>query len=137
MKRYSYNGNERTEALTKRFFDILENGGTWNELFLIRDLFAYETIHNGFSVIGMLQIDDIIEEEVEEYMESYEDILNGEAREMEEKIFKALLSDKDIDKAFELVNEYENCANYHPYIYYCAVRELERITGETLVELCL
>ena len=137
MKTYSYNGNERTEALEKRFFDILENGGHWNEIFLIRDLFVYETIHNHYSVIGMLQIDDIIEETLEAFMESYEDILNGEARELEGKIFKALHSDKDVDKAFELVNEYGECANYHPYIYYCAVRELERMTGENYIELCL
>ena len=134
-KYYSAN---RCEMLVKRFFNILEEGGEWTELFLIRDLLMDEYInHRGCSQVEIVQIDDIIEEALEEYLidnepviEMYylDDIVNN--------IYKAI-ERNDIDGAFALVNAYGDNAQSNPYIYYCAVRELERITGETLVELCL
>ena len=36
-----------------------------------------------------------------------------------------------------LLNMYGDKQHAHPYVYYCSVRELERITGENYIELCL
>ena len=134
--RHAYNGNDRTDKLVARFFDLLENDGEWNELFLIRDLLVEETIYNGYSVIGMLQIDDILEEDLERFLDRFNIVNNYEVEELEKKVFGALCA-KDVERSIELINEYGDNANNHPYVYYCAVRELERITGETLIELCL
>lgn len=47
------------------------------------------------------------------------------------------MSMKDIDGAIEVINHYGEWKYSHPYIYYCMVRELERVTGENYIELCL
>jgi hypothetical protein len=134
-KYYSIN---RCEILVERFFNVLEEGGQWTEMFLIRDLLMDEYItHRGISQVEIVQIDDIIENALEEYLidnepviEMYylDDIVNN--------IYKAI-ERGDIDDAFALVNAYGDNAQSNPYIYYCAVRELERLTGENYIELCL
>ena len=117
--KHAYNGNDRTDKLVARFFDLLENDGEWNELFLIRDLLIEETIYNGYSVIGMLQIDDILEEDLERFLDRFNIVNNYEVEELEKKVFSALL-DKDVERSIELINEYGDNANNHPYVYYCA-----------------
>lgn len=127
----------RCDILVERFFKLLEEGGEWAELFLIRDLMMNEYIEGRCSLVEIIQIDDIIEEtlardleENEPVIEMYylDDIVNN--------IYKAI-GQGDIDGAFVLVNAYGNNAQSNPYIYYCMVRELERVTGETLIELCI
>lgn len=129
--------NRRAEMLVQRFFDIIEEGGEWNELFLIRDLLMEEYIAKRYSQVCIIQIDDILEEmlareleESEPVIEMYylDDVVNN--------IYKAI-ERGDLDGAFALTNAYGDNAQSNPYIYYCVVRELEKITGETLVELCL
>ena len=135
--KHAYNGNDRTDKLTKRFFKILEEGGEWTELFLIRDLLLEEYINNRFGFLGILQIDDIIEEALERDLEENEPVIEMYyLDDVVNNIYKSI-GRGDIDGAFALVNAYGDNAQSNPYIYYCAVRELERITGETLVELCL
>ena len=131
----------RCKALVERFFDILEEGGEYNELFLIRDLMMNEYIEGRCSQIEIIQIDDIIEESVEMYIDLNNIVVDYEVETLEKEIFSALLnsdgSEADVCRLVELMNAYGDCANAHPYMYYTFVRELERITGETLIELCL
>ena len=133
---------DRCEALAERFFNIIEEGGEYVELFLIRDLMMNEYIEGRCSQIEIVQIDDIIEESLECYFEDNEIVLDYEVETLEKEIFGALY-DRDganvmsVDRIIELMNNYGECANAHPYMYYTFVRELERITGETLIELCL
>ena len=135
--KHAYNGNDRTDKLTKRFFKILEEGGEWTELFLIRDLLLEEYINNRFGFLGILQIDDIIEEALERDLEENEPVIEMYyLDDVVNNIYKSI-GRGDIDGAFALVNAYGDNAQSNPYIYYCVVRELERITGETLIELCI
>lgn len=130
----------RCKALVERFFDILEEGGEYNELFLIRDLMMNEYIEGRCSQIEIVQIDDIIEESVAMYIDLNNIVVDYEVETLEKEIFGALYSEANVmsvDSIVELMNNYGDCANAHPYIYYTFVRELERITGETLIELCL
>lgn len=131
----------RNERLVERFFDIIEEGGEYNELFLIRDLMMNEYIEGRCSLIEIVQIDDIIEESVEMYIDLNNIVVDYEVETKEKEIFGALLnsdgSETDVYRIIELMNNYGECANAHPYMYYTFVRELERITGETLIELCL
>ena len=127
----------KCEMLVKRFFNILEEGGEWTELFLIRDLLLEEYINNRFGFLGILQIDDIIEEALERDLEENEPVIEMYyLDDVVNNIYEAI-GQGDIDGAFVLVNAYGNNAQSNPYIYYCAVRELERVTGETLIELCI
>ena len=127
----------RCDVLVNRFFKLLEEGGEWAELFLIRDLMMNEYIEGRCSLVEIIQIDDIVEEtlardleENEPVIEMYylDDIVNN--------IYKAI-ERGDLDGAFALTNAYGDNAQSNPYIYYCALRELEKITGETYIELCL
>jgi hypothetical protein len=133
-----YYSTNRCEYLVKHFFNILEEGGQWTELFLIRDLLIEEYItHGGISQVEIVQIDDIIEETLARYLEDNEPVIEMYyLDDVVNNIYKAI-ERSDIDGAFALVNAYGDNAQSNPYIYYCAVRELERVTGETLVELCL
>ena len=127
----------KCEMLVKRFFNILEEGGEWTELFLIRDLLLEEYINNRFGFLGIFQIEDIIEEALERELEENEPVIKMYyLDDVVNNIYEAI-GQGDIDGAFVLVNAYGNNAQSNPYIYYCAVRELERITGENYIELCL
>ncbi len=130
-----YYSSNRCELLAERFFKIIEEGGEYAELFLIRDLMISEYIeYGGCGVIELLQIDDIIEELVNETaLEEVNVDLNDENV---IEAYKCMWAG-ELERAFELVNEYGDYVNSHPYIYYSLVRELERITGETYVELCI
>ncbi len=132
---------KRCGTLVERFFDILEEGGEYNELFLIRDLMMSEYIEGRCTQIEIVQIDDIIEESVDRYIDLNNIVVDYEVETLEKEIFSALLnsdgSEADVYRIIELMNNYGDLANAHPYIYYTFVRELERITGETLIELCL
>ena len=130
----------RCKALAERFFNILEEGGEYNELFLIRDLMMNEYIEGRCSQIEIVQIDDIIEESVAMYIDLNNIVVDYEVETLEKEIFSALYSEANVmsvDSIIELMNNYGDCVNVHPYIYYTFVRELERITGETLIELCI
>lgn len=136
-KEYGYHGTERSEALTNRFFSILEEGGNWTELFLIRDLLLEEYINNRFGHLGILQIDDILEEDLARYLADNEPVIEMcYLDDVVNNIYKAI-GCGDLDGAFALTNAYGENAQSNPYIYYCIVRELERITGETYIELCI
>ena len=133
-----YYSTNRCEYLVKRFFNVLEEGGQWTEMFLIRDLLMDEYInYRGCSQVEIIQIDDIIENTLEEYLIDNEPVIEMYyLDDVVNNIYKAI-ERGDIDGAFALVNAYGDNAQSNPYIYYCAVRELERVTGETLVELCI
>jgi hypothetical protein len=134
-KYYSAN---RCEMLVNRFFNILEEGGQWTEMFLIRDLLMDEYItHGGCTQVEIIQIDDIIEEALERELEANEPVIEMYyLDDVVNNIYKAI-ERGDLDGAFALTNAYGDNAQSNPYIYYCVVRELERVTGETLIELCL
>jgi ketosteroid isomerase-like protein len=127
----------RNDKLVKRFFDILENGGNWTEMYLIRDLLMEEYINGAFSQVEIVQIDDIIQEALERELEENEPVLEMYyLDDIVTNIYKAI-DRGDLDGAFALVNAYGENAQSNPYMYYCAVRELERVTGENYIELCL
>lgn len=129
--------NRRAEMLVQRFFEIIEvEGAQWNELFLIRDLLMEEYIAERYSQVCIIQIDDILEEALARLVDMNEIMLDCEIEALERMIWQAL-SDKEVEHVIDLLNMYGDKQHAHPYVYYCAVRELERITGETLVELCL
>lgn len=121
----------RNDKLVKRFFDILENGGSWTEIYLIRDILMEEYINGAFTQVEILQIDDIIQEELERNLEE-----NYELDDIVNDIYKAI-EVKDLDNVFALTDAYGDSAQFNPYIYYCIVRELERATGENYIELCI
>ena len=121
----------RNDKLGKRFFDILENGGSWTEIYLIRDILMEEYINGAFTQVEILQIDDIIQEELERNLEE-----NYELDDIVNDIYKAI-EVKDLDNVFALTDAYGDSAQFNPYIYYCIVRELERATGENYIELCI
>ena len=125
----------RNDKLVERFFDILENGGSWTEMYLIRDLLMEEYINGAFSQVEIVQIDDILQEELERILEENEPVidicyLDGIVND----IYKAI-DRGDLDNVFELTNEYGDNEQFNPYIYYCIVRELERAAGENYIEL--
>jgi hypothetical protein len=127
----------RNDKLVRRFFDLLENGGNWTEMFLIRDLLMKEYIDGNFSQIEILQIDDILEEALERELAENEPVIEMYyLDDVVNNIYKAI-EREDLDGAFALTNAYGENAQSNPYIYYCVVRELERITGENYIELCL
>lgn len=127
----------RNDKLVRRFFDLLENGGNWTELFLIRDLLMKEYIDGNFSQVEILQIDDILEEALERELENNEPVIEMYyLDDVVNNIYKAI-EKEDLDGAFALTNVYGENAQSNPYIYYCIVRELERVTGENYIELCI
>ena len=129
--------NRRAEMLVNRFFEILvEEGAEWNEIFLIRDLLMEEYIAGRYSQICIIQIDDIVERELERFEDMNDIMLDCEVEALERMIWQAL-SDKEIEHVIDLLNMYGDKQHAHPYVYYCAVRELERITGENYIELVL
>ena len=129
--------NERAEMLVNRFFEILvEEGAEWNEIFLIRDLLMEEYLAGKYSQICMIQIDDIVERELERFEDMNDIMLDCEVEALEKMIWQAL-SDKEVAHVIDLLNMYGDKQHAHPYVYYCAVRELERMTGETYIELCI
>ena len=129
--------NERTEMLVQRFFNIIEEeGAEWNEIFLIRDLLMEEYLAGKYSQVCIIQIDDIVERELERFEDMNNIMLDCEVEALEKMIWQAL-SDKEIEHVIDLLNMYGDKQHAHPYVYYCAVRELERITGENCIELVL
>ena len=129
--------NRRAEMLVQRFFEIIEEeGAEWNEIFLIRDLLIEEYIAERYSQVCIIQIDDIVERELEKFEDMNEVMLDCEMEALEKMIWQAL-SDKEIEHVIDLLNMYGDKQHAHPYVYYCAVRELERITGENYIELVL
>lgn len=143
-EREIYNNNieeddnmNRNELLVRRFFDILENGGNWTEMYLIRDLLMEEYINGAISQVEIIQIDDIIQESLERELEENEPIIEMYyLDDIVNNIYKAI-ERGDLDGAFALTNAYGENAQSNPYIYYCVVRELERVTGENYIELCI
>lgn len=126
----------RTDKLVERFFNIISKEADWTEIFLIRDLLMEEYINDNFSQVEIIQIDDIVEEELDRFIDACNIICNCEVELLEKDIWNAF-ADKNIDKCIELLIDYRITCNAHPYVYYCAVRELERMTGETYIELCI
>lgn len=127
----------RCEALAERFFNILEEGGNWTEMYLIRDLLMEEYINGAFTQVEIVQIDDILQEALERELEENEPVIEMYyLDDVVNNIYKAI-EKGDIEGAFSLTNAYGENAQSNPYIYYCAVRELERVTGENYIELCL
>jgi hypothetical protein len=127
----------RNDKLVRRFFDLLENGGNWTEMFLIRDLLMKEYINGNFSQVEILQIDDILEEALERELEANEPVIEMYyLDDVVNNIYKAI-EKEDLDGAFALTNAYGENTQSNPYIYYCIVRELERVTGENYIELCI
>ena len=127
----------RCDILVNRFFKLLEEGGEWAELFLIRDLMMNEYIEGRCSFIEIMQIDDIVEETLARDLEDNEPVIEMYyLDDIVNNIYKAM-NQGDLDGAFALLNAYGDNAQSNPYIYYCAVRELERITGESYIELCI
>lgn len=144
-ERYEYNidnieeddNMNRNEVLVRRFFDILENGGNWTEMYLIRDILMEEYINGAISQVEIVQIDDIIQESLERELEENEPVIEMYyLDDIVNNIYKAI-ERGDLDGAFALTNAYGENAQSNPYIYYCVVRELERITGENYIELCI
>ena len=129
--------NRRAEMLVQRFFEIIEEeGAEWNEIFLIRDLLMEEYIAGRYSQVCIIQIDDIIEEALARFEDMNGIVLDCEVEALKKMIWQAL-SDKEVEHVIDLLNMYGDKQHAHPYVYYCAVRELERITGENYIELCL
>jgi hypothetical protein len=127
----------RNDKLVERFFDILENGGNWTEMYLIRDLLMNEYINGAFSQVEIVQIDDILQESLERELEENEPVIEMYyLDDIVTNIYKAI-DRGDLDGAFALTNAYGDNAQSNPYMYYCAVRELERVTGENYIELCI
>lgn len=127
----------RNDKLVERFFDILENGGNWTEMYLIRDLLMEEYINGAFTQVEIVQIDDILQEALERELEDNEPVIEMYyLDDVVTNIYKAI-ERGDLDGAFALTNEYGDNAQSNPYMYYCAVRELERVTGENYIELCI
>ena len=129
--------NRRAEMLVQRFFEIIEvEGAQWNEIFLIRDLLMEEYIAERYSQVCIIQIDYIVERELDRFVDMNEIMLDCEVEALERMIWQAL-SDKEVEHVIDLLNMYGDKQHAHPYVYYCAVRELERITGENYIELVL
>ena len=131
-----YYSANRTEFLADYFFKLLEKGCSWSKLFKIRDLLFEEyIIHGGCSQVEILQIDDIIEEALEGELSDNEPVIEmNYLEELVNNIYRRMW-EGDIEGAILLINEYGNNAHSNPYIYYCAVCELERVTGEEYLQL--
>lgn len=130
--------SKRTEKLINRFFNIIKEGGEYNEVFLIRDLLMNDYIEGRESqlIVGMIEetIEEYITPQIEESLEG----MNESDKYIGDKsvaLAYSLMSMGNIDGAIEVINRYGEWKYSHPYIYYCMVRELERIIGETLIEL--
>ena len=132
--------NRRAEMLVQRFFEIIEEGGEYNEVFLIRDLLMSEYIEGRERQLTVGMVEEIIEENImPQIEESLEGMSEADKHIGDKSVALAylLMSMKDIDGAIEMINCYAEWEYNHPYVYYCMVRELERITGENYIELCL
>ena len=130
----------RTERLVHRFFDLIKGGGEYSEVFLIRDLLMSEYIEGRERQLTVGMVEEIIEENImPQIEESLEGMSEADKHIGDKSVALAylLMSMKDIDGAIEVINHYGEWKYSHPYIYYCMVRELEKVTGETLVELCI
>ena len=128
--------NKRAEMLVQRFFEIIEEDGEWTELFLIRDLLMEEYIAERYSFVQMVQINDIVEDLFERFIDDCNIVHNYEVDELERLAFRAL-AHNDVESSIEYINMYSECTNCDPYLYYCMVRQLERLTGENYIELIL
>ena len=130
--------SKRTEKLVKRFFNIIKKGGEYNEVFLIRDLLMSEYIEGRERQLIVGMIEEIIEEYITPQIEESLEGMNESDKYIGDKsvaLAYSLMSMGNIDGAIEVINRYGEWKYSHPYIYYCMVRELERIIGETLIEL--
>ena len=129
----------RTEKLVYRFFNIIKkDGGEYNEVFLIRDLLMSEYIEGRESQLIVGMVEEIIEEYITPQIEESLEGMNESDKYIGDKsvaLAYSLMSMGNIDGAIEVINRYGEWKYSHPYIYYCMVRELERIIGETLIEL--
>lgn len=131
--------SKRTEKLINRFFNIIKkDGGEYVEIYLIRDLLMNDYIEGRESqlIVGMIEetIEEYITPQIEESLEG----MDESDKYIEDKsvaLAYSLMSMGNIDGAIEVINRYGEWKYSHPYIYYCMVRELERIIGETLIEL--
>ena len=131
--------SKRTEKLINRFFNIIKkDGGEYVEIYLIRDLLMNDYIEGRESqlIVGMIEetIEEYITPQIEESLEG----MNESDKYIGDKsvaLAYSLMSMGNIDGAIEVINHYGEWKYSHPYIYYCMVRELERIIGETLIEL--
>lgn len=132
--------NRRAEMLVQRFFEIIEEGGEYNEVFLIRDLLMSEYIEGKEKQLTIGMVEEIIEEHIMPQIEESLEGMDESDKYIGDKsvaLAYLLMSMKDIDGAIKMINYYAEWKYNHPYIYYCMIRELERVTGETLVELCI
>lgn len=132
--------SKRTEKLINRFFNIIKGGGEYNEVFLIRDLLMSEYIEGRERQLIVGMVEEIIEEYITPQIEeSLEGISEADKHIGDKSVVLAysLISMGNINGAIEVINHYGEWKYSHPYIYYCMVRELERVTGETLIELCI
>ena len=130
--------SKRTEKLINRFFNIIKKGGEYNEVFLIRDLLMSEYIEGRERQLIVGMIEEIIEEYITPQIEESLEGMNESDKYIGDKsvaLAYSLMSMGNIDGAIEVINRYGEWKYSHPYIYYCMVRELERIIGETLIEL--
>ena len=131
--------SKRTEKLINRFFDIIKkDGGEYVEIFLIRDLLMSEYIEGRERqlLVGMIEetIEEYITPQIEESLEGMDES-DKYIGDKSVALAYSLMSMGNIDGAIEVINRYGEWKYSHPYIYYCMVRELERIIGETLIEL--
>ena len=130
--------SKRTEKLINRFFNIIKKGGEYNEVFLIRDLLMSEYIEGRERQLTVGMIEETIEEYITPQIEESLEGMNDSDKYIGDKsvlLAYSLMSMGNIDGAIEVINRYGEWKYSHPYIYYCMVRELERIIGETLIEL--
>ena len=130
----------RTEKLVHRFFDIIKEGGEYNEVFLIRDLLMSEYIEGRERQLTVGMVEEIIEEYITPQIEESLEGMDEADKHIGDKsvaLAYSLMSMGNIDGAIEVINHYGEWKYSHPYIYYCMVRELERVTGENYIELCL
>lgn len=131
--------SKRTEKLINRFFNIIKkDGGKYNEVFLIRDLLMNDYIEGRESQLIVGMIEEIIEEYITPQIEESLEGMDESDKYIGDKsvaLAYSLMSMGNIDGAIEVINRYGEWKYSHPYIYYCMVRELERIIGENLIEL--
>ena len=130
----------RTEKLVHRFFDIIKEGGEYNEVFLIRDLLMSEYIEGRERQLTVGMVEEIIEEYITPQIEESLEGMNESDEYIGDKsvaLAYSLMSMGNISGAIEVINHYGEWKYSHPYIYYCMVRELERVTGENYIELCI
>ena len=133
--------SKRTEKLINRFFNIIKkDGGEYVEVFLIRDLLMNDYIEGRESQLIVGMIEEIIEEYITPQIEESLEGMNESDKYIGDKsvaLAYSLMSMGNIDGAIEVINHYGEWKYSHPYIYYCMVRELERVTGENYIELCI